>query len=80
VRHPTRHQIEHHGPLWNSIAVQLGEAVTEPSIQVLHEAGLGVKELIIAAIPLAALGLTEHLNRHAPSCESVATLTVQIRL
>jgi hypothetical protein len=45
----------------------------------LHEARLGVEELVVAAVPLAALGLAKHLNRHPSTCRSVATLTVPIQ-
>ena len=55
VAHPAAHQIEHHGAGRNSLAVEGGEAGAEAAIQVLHKAGFGIEQRIVAFIELAAL-------------------------
>ena len=64
VRHPARHQIQHHGPLGDPLAVELGEPLAKGFVEMVHKARFAVEEPIVAAIPLPALGVGEYLNRH----------------
>ena len=56
VTHPAPHQIEQHGSRLEALPVELGEATAKGPIEVLHEAGLGIEQLIAAGIQLLALG------------------------
>jgi hypothetical protein len=55
VRHPARHQIEHHSLAGDPLAVELRQPLAEGVIKMLNEPGLGIEQLIVAPIPLATL-------------------------
>ena len=56
VTHPATHQIEQHRTRLEAFPIELGEATAKSTIEVLHEAGVGIEQLIAAGIQLLALG------------------------